>query len=303
MLFRSAAVILEGSDKGLIKAVEGDNPEFFNNKSFDIENTLIGLTIKHKKQIDRGKIGPTPLFGDKLPEFSKYPALLMPIINNEIPEGVIVIIGEDSNFFNNKEYEKNILKILINHCATAISNAKMYSFMEKRAKVDSLTGLYNHRYLQEQLEKEIVRSERYKENLSFMIMDIDFFKKVNDTYGHPAGDLILKKVSELIKAGLRQTDIASRYGGEEFAAILLKSDLNKACQIAERIRNSVENYNFIISGNAKVNVTISGGIANYPSNTDNKKTLIEKADKALYYAKKTGRNKICRFEDIKTSLF
>ena len=136
-----------------------------------------------------------------------------------------------------------------------------------------------------------------------MIMDIDFFKKVNDTYGHPAGDLILKKVSELIKAGLRQTDIASRYGGEEFAAILLKSDLNKACQIAERIRNSVENYNFIISGNAKVNVTISGGIANYPSNTDNKKTLIEKADKALYYAKKTGRNKICRFEDIKTSLF
>lgn len=158
---------------------------------------------------------------------------------------------------------------------------------------DSLTGIYNHRYFQEILDKELERAERYSRSLSLIMLDIDNFKKINDTYGHQQGDVVLCAVAELFKQIIRRPDTAARYGGEEFAVILPEADIRGAVILAERIRQMVERME-IKSDNQVVKITVSAGITMYEpiKNITNKMKLIETANKALYYSKMTGRNKL-----------
>lgn len=164
--------------------------------------------------------------------------------------------------------------------------------LEELAFRDGLTGLYNHRYFQEILDKEIARSARYKHPLGLILFDIDFFKKVNDTYGHPAGDLVLATMAKTLLASIRPSDIIARYGGEEFAVILPETDISGIKVFAERIRRGVAAM-IIPVHNTEISVTISCGITYRPIDSSlEKQQLIDNADQALYLSKKNGRNQV-----------
>ena len=163
--------------------------------------------------------------------------------------------------------------------------------MSNLAKTDGLTNLPNHRIFQERLEDSIKRALRNNRPLSLMLMDIDYFKKFNDSYGHSTGDAVLKAVSQVIREHIREVDFPARYGGEEFVLILEETNKKKAYEVGERIRYAIEKNDFFLN-NQHLKITISGGIAEFPTDTADKKELIELADSALYRAKKNGRNRL-----------
>jgi diguanylate cyclase (GGDEF) domain len=160
------------------------------------------------------------------------------------------------------------------------------------AKTDGLTNLYNHTYLYQRLEDEIYKAAHYNQNLSLIMVDIDFFKVFNDTYGHPIGDVILEQFSALLRANIRSSDIAGRYGGEEFLIICPGTDLQGALAITEKLRLLVENARF--GEDRSIVMTISCGIAAW--NGENSREIVEMADQALYAAKKAGRNRVEIFQ-------
>lgn len=156
------------------------------------------------------------------------------------------------------------------------------------SKTDQLTGLYNRLHFNQLAAKEIQRTQRYQHDLSLVIMDIDFFKKINDTYGHLTGDEVLKEVSSLVQKHLRRFDVLSRWGGEEFALLLPETDLLGAVKVAEKIQLLVREYVF----NQSISLTLSFGIATYQEGMKEVEDLILIADRHLYTAKNTGRDKI-----------
>jgi two-component system, cell cycle response regulator len=166
--------------------------------------------------------------------------------------------------------------------------------LEKLAITDELTGLYNHRYFQETLRFESLRTDRKGGPLSLLMIDVDYFKKFNDTHGHPAGDKLLRSLSQLYQSQLRTIDIVARYGGEEFAVVLLDTGKEEAKQVAEKLRASVASSSFS-GGETQPNgkLSISIGLATLPQDAANPAELVVIADKALYRAKHTGRNRVC----------
>ena len=168
--------------------------------------------------------------------------------------------------------------------------------LQEMANRDGLTGLYNHRYFHEQLSQDFLRARRYHETISCVLLDIDFFKKFNDTYGHQTGDVVLRALSEVIERSIRESDLAARYGGEEFALIMYHTDKAAATEAAERLRQMVEDHEVKDNGNV-LHVTISVGVATFPhEKIHDAKELIEFADQALYKAKENGRNRVEAYE-------
>lgn len=223
---------------------------------------------------------------------------LFPLISESKLLGCIVTKSTD-NELSEKEIE--YLEQLTNQAATTINRANVYAEILKHATLDALTGFYNRRQLEERLKQEVSSAKRQKRNLCAIMTDIDFFKSVNDTYGHAVGDLVLKTVARTIKLQLRDYDVAGRYGGEEFVIMLPYTRLEEAKIVAERLRKAVENTQIDITKvnpdakDKKINVTISLGVYEYHKE-DYEKTLIRNADKALYIAKETGRNKVAVIE-------
>lgn len=225
---------------------------------------------------------------------------VFPLISEGKLLGSIVTKSTD-NVLSEKEI--NYLEQLTNQAATTISRANVYAEILKHATLDALTGFNNRRQLEERIKQEVSSAKRQKRNLCAIMTDIDFFKSVNDTYGHATGDLVLKTVSRVIKLQLRDYDIAGRYGGEEFSIILPYTRILEAKMVAERLRKAVENTKIDISkvnnetNDKNISVTISLGIAEY-ENGDDEHTILQKADKALYKAKEGGRNKAEIYENI-----
>jgi diguanylate cyclase (GGDEF)-like protein len=158
---------------------------------------------------------------------------------------------------------------------------------------DGLTGLYNHRTFYSLLEDELQRSQRHTRPISLLMLDIDHFKRVNDTYGHQAGDLILHGLGDLLMQQARAADRVCRYGGEEIILILSETDTEIAINIAERIRKTVEAHVFVIPDEKSVSITVSVGVAVYPEDANTKEALVAAVDAAMYQAKETGRNRVC----------
>ena len=160
------------------------------------------------------------------------------------------------------------------------------------ATTDGLTELYNHRYFQEQIRMQIEQSKRYNHNFSLIIIDIDFFKKFNDTFGHQSGDAVLRQVAQTLKKNVRATDIVCRYGGEEMSIILPNTGKDEAFSTAQKICERVASKKFKLAGDKETNVTISLGVSTFPYDGDNASSIIEAADKRLYNAKNNGRNQV-----------
>ncbi len=169
--------------------------------------------------------------------------------------------------------------------------------LEEVCTVDPLTNLYNRRYLEERIEKEISRSHRRGFPISCLMIDVDNFKSINDTYGHQTGDIVLMKIALILMDSCRTADVICRYGGEEFTVVLPETDTTGALMTAERIREKVENEVFSINGvdfSISVSIGVSSKTANQPIN---KQILIELADKSLYKAKRSGKNRVMIYED------
>jgi diguanylate cyclase (GGDEF)-like protein len=195
------------------------------------------------------------------------------------------------------EKDMEYLTQLSSQIATTINRANVYAEILKHATLDALTGFYNRRQLEERIKQEVSNAKRQKAPLCGIMTDIDFFKKVNDTYGHAVGDLVLKTIAKIIRSQLREYDIAGRYGGEEFSLLLPFTKIEEAQMVAERLRGAIEAAAIDISKVNKeceekeIHVTISLGIYEMQAG-DNDEDLLKKADKALYQAKNTGRNKV-----------
>jgi diguanylate cyclase (GGDEF)-like protein len=158
---------------------------------------------------------------------------------------------------------------------------------------DGLTGVYNHRHLQEQLDREIERSDRYATPVTCLMLDIDDFKKVNDKYGHPYGDQVLVETTRILTTTVRRTDMVGRYGGEEFLVIMPNTNAEAAYPIAQRIVSSMRDHDFVFKGIVCQRITVSIGLATYPfpeHGVKTKNSVLSAADQALYKAKSAGKN-------------
>jgi diguanylate cyclase (GGDEF)-like protein len=188
------------------------------------------------------------------------------------------------------------LEQLTRQSAITINRANSYSKILQYATIDALTNLKNRRQFELRLGQEIATTKRQKNPLCAMMIDIDFFKKVNDTYGHASGDAVLRGVASIIKSALRESDIPSRYGGEEFAVLLPYTHIEEAQIVGERLRKAVETSPIPINDENSdvktIKVTISMGLAEFNSQETGEE-LFERADKALYEAKESGRNRVC----------
>ncbi len=200
--------------------------------------------------------------------------------------------GANSNGLFLDDSQKRLITTFTDQISLALDNLKLREILTYQALRDSLTGLYNRRYMEESLKRKLSRAKRKKGTLSLMMLDIDFFKRVNDTYGHKAGDKVLIKLSRILNTHIRKGDIACRYGGEEFLIILPDVELPVAYDRGEKIRKVFKNCSFELGNQRLGPITVSIGIVAYPTHGETPHKLLMEADKALYKAKMTGRDRV-----------
>jgi len=211
----------------------------------------------------------------------------LPLLVKNEAIGSLIIASRQPNAYTPGQVR--LLERLASQIAVAVDNSRLYSKAEQRARVDELTGLFNRRHFDESVKLEIDRHARYRSMLSLIFLDLDFFKAYNDTQGHTAGDRILELIGRLITGALRNTDLAFRYGGDEFAIILPQSATNDAFIVAERVRGRIAAE--MIKRDVKISASL--GLASWPSDGVTSDELVNAADRALYYAKETGGNRTC----------
>ena len=219
--------------------------------------------------------------------------LIMPLKAKDEVNGLIIA----DNIYTQKPINQGDIKIftmLANQAGLAIENSHLYEMVVLQSLTDPITGLWNHRFFQEKLAEEIKKTAQLKTHLSLAMIDIDDFKKLNDTYGHQHGDLLLKSLAQILTSSSRDIDFVCRYGGEEFAVILGGANLDQGWDIAERLRKRIEEFRFPApDGQDPIPMTISVGLASYPDDAAQKEDLIAMADKAMYISKFSGKNKTC----------
>lgn len=264
-------------------------------KRFHFKGTIINFAIENKQ---RHYVSDTTEYRVPIMPFETKnirSVIAVPMLYEQELLGLFVMLSEKRDFLDTLQI--GLLEVLCNQASISIANAQLHAEIEKLATTDGLTGLYNHRRFQETLAEEFKRLNRNSLPFSLMLTDIDYFKKVNDNYGHPAGDIVLKGVSKIIREEIRDVDVPARYGGEEFAVILPGTNAEGAKNIAERLRKAVMDTIFSADGKP-LKITISIGVATAPIDAKGKEELIEKTDKALYHAKNNGRNQIVSWKSI-----
>jgi diguanylate cyclase (GGDEF)-like protein len=223
--------------------------------------------------------------------------LVVPLVVNNRTLGSMQLFSQASAAFTDEDAQ--LLWILALVAENMLSREHANEGLLTFAFTDYLTGLKTRGYFEQQLELELKRCERKKAPLALLMIDIDFFKPLNDKYGHHVGDQVLRDVSSLLTKDMREIDTVARYGGEEFVIILPETSAASAARVAQRVRRSVENAKFFAGTSAAVEqLTISLGIAVYPHDARFKRDLIECADAALYDAKSRGRNQVKMYSDL-----
>ena len=221
--------------------------------------------------------------------------LVLPLVSADEAIGTIMLASASDKQFG--EEVRDMLQVIASQVAVSLQNALMYRKMETMATTDGLTGLTNHRAFQERLGAMLERAERFGHAVAVLLCDVDHFKGVNDTHGHPVGDEVLRRVAGVLQEAVRKVDITARYGGEEFAVVLEATDEAGALRLAERIRSDVGNLT-LDSEHGQFRVTLSIGAAVFPQDAPDKAMLIEHADHALYHAKETGRNRVVSYRQF-----
>jgi diguanylate cyclase (GGDEF)-like protein len=259
---------------------------------FGDNSGLVSMVIKNRHYLPYGgKVRDNdPMVFDEEQRLRGLESMLvMPLIAQDEPIGTLVVASKDEGQFGTERRE--MLEVIVNQVAISLQNARLYSQMEEMATTDGLTGLANHRSFQARLDEVIARHKRSGEPFGLVLTDIDHFKSVNDTYGHPVGDEVLRQVSATFVDLLREVDIPCRYGGEEFAIILEDTGREGAMKTANRLREAVADLEFD-TDKGTFSVTISMGVSVWPEDREGKQPLIDLTDEALYYSKENGRNRV-----------
>ncbi len=220
--------------------------------------------------------------------------LSVPMICKEKLVGVLNYVRHAKNAFS--ENDVMLLKLVSSQAAMAIVNARLYSETKELSLTDELTGAFNRRHLFARLEMEIARSQRFHSSVGVVMIDIDHFKHLNDTSGHPAGDQALKEVSDLLRHSIRKVDTLARYGGEEFVVVLPQVTREEAFEVADKLRKGVEKTHFPFGERQPGGrLTISLGVAVFPADGDSLEKVVDASDSALYASKRGGRNQVNLF--------
>jgi diguanylate cyclase (GGDEF)-like protein len=268
----AALVLIHGEDLG---------------RKFDLTNeeTLIGRTSKADIQVDQDSVSRNHakirVDGTRI-TIEDLGSTNGTIVNDEHIEEVLRLRNGDL-----VKIGRTVFKFIASNNIEAAYHDEIY----RMTTVDGLTQVFNRRYFEDAIERELSRSRRYTRPLSLVLLDIDHFKKINDTYGHLAGDAVLKEVALTVRARTRREDVFARFGGEEFALLLPEVDQKGALQLAEKARKLVEKHSFVFDGE-DIPVTMSAGVATLIKKNENPAELIRRADEKLYEAKTGGRNRV-----------
>lgn len=304
---------LTGSDTPLKRALENTQPVLakrWGELSEVVRNVRVPLDDETSILVNAVKTGETVTDDDLEqnsslrvhPDIAKHFPLkkfaAAPLLADREAIGVIVVDASSRKRRIGPE-RLTMLEMFANQAALAINNGLIFQNVLDRAQRDSLTRLYNHGHFQDALRNEIERSSRYNNPVSLILLDIDHFKKFNDTWGHQTGDMVLKQTALLLSALVRVTDLPARYGGEEFALLLPQTEYEHAVELAERLRIGVERKVVVTGPNGeKIGVTASFGVSSFPRNAADAHDLVMCADAALYVAKDRGRNCVVGADDV-----
>ncbi|MCW3491409.1 diguanylate cyclase [Dethiobacter alkaliphilus] len=282
--------LLEDEGRILRKAASNVPPVFGAADTFPVDFCLPGLALSSEE----GVYIEDPLTDERITDKTWVNQLghsseaALPLIYQGEKLGVIILANMERYDFTPERRE--LMQTFANQMTLAIKNAKLYREMEKKALIDELTELYNHRYFQEMLDKELKRAQRENQPLSLLLMDLDNFKLYNDTFGHPEGDKLLRQFGQVLQTAVRESDLTARYGGDEFVVILPNTDESGAQQLVARITEKISHHNF--PGFSRMpggQLSVSIGSATYPVSAKNKVELVKQADDQLYKIKETRR--------------
>ena len=300
---RISIMMVDEKNKHLtIRASKGFDEDDASQVKVLLGEKISGYVAQTGKSLFIPDIEKNPQFKKKnSPQYTHHSLICVPLISkNEIIGVINVSNKENSDTFTIEDFDT--VSNFANYAAISIENSQQYMNVKTLTLIDDLTGCYNKRFYNDYIEKELERSYRYNRTMSLLMIDIDKFKDVNDTYGHYSGDLFLKEFCKLVVNSIRLPDMLIRYGGEEFIVILPDTSLDDACKFAERIRQTVEQTCLLPDIMQNKIVTVSIGAAEYKKKITSRE-LIENVDHALYEAKWKGRNKVCLFkqEEDKTT--
>ena len=282
--FERLLVVAEQDGRGEVLAAHGCGDEVTGTPVYGMEGSVIDRVLEQREPALVTHLDPAadPDLVAMLPAGHNHVVL-------PLGPGVDAVLVAEHGLRSGSRVERRVVSTLerfCGHAGLALRNATLLEDVRRLATVDELTGLANRRTFNDDLERELKRSARTYEPVTLMMLDIDFFKRVNDTYGHQFGDRILAEVARLLVRDLRATDRAARYGGEEFAVILPACDRVEALEIAERLRSNIG------TRLADAGITVSIGLASHPDHALDAEGLIHRADQALYVSKGTGRNRV-----------
>ena len=249
----------------------------------DLEAYHTRLSRKHKSFVQDGRHVSSQREDDET-----RPVAVVPLLYGTRFMGVLMVRSDDPTRVW-QENEVLLLRTVSDQVAVAVNHSRLYSQQQQLALTDSLTGCVNRRSFEQQLERDLRLATRMRQPVSLIMLDVDHFKRVNDTHGHDAGDAALRFLADVLRDELRAVDTAARYGGEEFAVILPQASLDGATVVADRLRARLENTEIPGIGH----ITASFGIATFPIHASSRDGLVTTADQALYAAKHTGRNRVC----------
>jgi len=274
------------------------DPELLAGLEFRDNAGLVSMVVKNRHYLPASgewSGGDIPVWTRKVKLRGAESLLVLPLTSADEVIGTLTLGSRERHRF--RKDIREMLGVIANQVATSLQNAMMYRKMETMATTDGLTGLTNHRTFQERFAQLLERSARHKHPAAILLCDVDHFKGVNDNYGHPVGDEVLRQVARVLRTAVRVIDIPARYGGEEFAVVLESTDLEGALHLAERIREDVGRLE-IQTEKGVLQVTMSIGVAAFPDDAREQALLIERADLALYHAKQTGRNRVVCHRDF-----
>jgi diguanylate cyclase (GGDEF)-like protein len=222
--------------------------------------------------------------------------LVSPLLMSGRVTGLVRVESRQEDLFDTED--QRLLESFLGMALLALENAKLFRETEELAITDGLTKLLLRRTLMERLEEELRRADRDHMPLAALLLDIDHFKLVNDRYGHPTGDQVLRVIAQILKASVRDVDLCGRYGGEEFVVVLPATSQAGAVKVAERIREAVAEHCFSLGGQEASRLTVSLGVASYPDDAQDLEALIADADLALYRSKQGGRNRVSAYSQL-----
>jgi len=272
----------------------GKNSEYLKDIKLKIGEGIAGWVAKTGEAIISDDPYNDKRFFKKIDEKSKFKTesiIAVPLKSKGNILGVIELINELKDGSFSKD-DLTIVQALADFAAIAIENARYVVKVKELTIRDDVTGLYNARYLQESLDKEVNRSRRHNRKFSLIFLDLDHFKKINDTYGHLVGSKLLKEFAVLVNEFLRDMDVPTRYGGDEYVLILPETDKKQAYTVAKRLRDTLNEYIFLKDEDFEIKITASFGVATYPDDALHKLDLLRLADNAMYKVKETTRNDV-----------